>query len=123
MSKKANDALRAKYIAALMEKFKDDEDVMRTGTGEIAFPVVDEEGEDNWVVITVKIPTGSRDGDAYDGYSMAEDYAMNVAKKETKAKEAAVKKAAKIARDEKMRKQKAAAKAEHMQEITNKVLG
>jgi hypothetical protein len=96
---------------------------MRTGTGEIAFPVVDEEGEDNWVVITVKIPTGSRDGDAYDGYSMAEDYAMNVAKKETKAKEAAAKKAAKIARDEKMRKQKAAAKAEHMQEITDKVLG
>ena len=48
---------------------------------------------------------------------------MNVAKKETKAKEAAAKKAAKIARDEKMRKQKAAAKAEHMQEITDKVLG
>lgn len=111
MSKKANDALRAKYIAELIAKFKDDEDVMRTGTGEIAFPVVDEEGEDNWVVITVKIPTGSRDGDAYDGYSMAEDYSMKTAEKEAKAKETAAKKAAKIARDEKMRAEKAAAKA------------
>ena len=113
MSKKANDALRAKYLAQLIEKFKDDEDVMRTGAGEIAFPVVDEDGEDNWVVVTVKVPIGSRDGDAYDGYSMAEDYAMKTAAKEAKAKEAAVKKAAKIARDQKMREQKAAAKAAH----------
>lgn len=113
MSKKANDALRAMYIEKLIDKFKDDEEVMRTGSGEIAFPVVDNEGEDNWVVITVKIPSGSRDGEAYDGYSMAEDYTMKTAEKERKAKEAAVKKAAKIARDEKMREQKAAAKAAH----------
>ena len=113
MSKKANDALRAQYLSMLMEKFKNDEDVMRTGAGEIAFPVVDCEGEDNWVVITVKIPTGTRDGDAYDGYAMAEEYNIKVAEKEMKAKEAAAKKAAKIARDEKMREQKAAAKAAH----------
>lgn len=113
MSKQANDALRIQYLEKLMEAFAKDEDVMRTGTGEIAFPVVDNEGEDNWVVITVKIPTGSRDGDAYDGYSMAEQYTMLQAEKERKAKEAAAKKAAKIARDEKMRAQKAAAKAAH----------
>ena len=113
MSKKANDALRAQYLAKLIEKFKADEDVLRTGAGEIAFPVVDSEGEDNWVVITVKIPVGSRDGDAYDGYSMAEEYTMKQAEKETKAKEAAAKKAAKIARDEKRRADKAAAKAAH----------
>lgn len=113
MSKKANDALRAEYLAKLIEKFKADEDVQRTGTGQIAFPVVDSEGEDNWVVITIQIPTGSRDGDAYDGYSMAEEYTMKTAAKEAKAKEAAAKKAAKIARDEKMREQKAAAKALH----------
>ena len=113
MSKKANDALRAQYLAKLMEKFKDDEDIMRTGAGEIAFPVVDNEGEDNWVVITVKIPVGSRDGEAYDGYSMAEDYAMKTTEKEAKAQEAAKKKAVKIARDQKMRAEKAAAKAAH----------
>lgn len=113
MSKKANDALRAKYVQELIARFKEDEDVLRTGTGEIAFPVVDDEGEDNWVVITVKIPTGSRDGEIYDGYSMAEDYSMKTAEKEAKAKEAAAKKAAKIARDEKARAEKAAAKAAH----------
>ncbi len=117
MSKKANDALRAEYLAKLIEKFKADEDVLRTGAGEIAFPVVDCEGEDSWVVITVKIPTGSRDGEAYDGYSMAEEYDMKTAAKEAKAKEAAAKKAAKIARDEKMRAEKAAAKAAHEAKI------
>ena len=116
MSKKANDALRAKYLAQLIEKFKDDEDVLRTGTGEIAFPIVDEEGEDNWVVITVKIPTGSRDGEVYDGYSMAEDYTMKTAAKEEKAKEAAAKKAKKAERDAKAREARAAAKAAHTNE-------
>lgn len=113
MSKKANDALRAKYTAKLIELLKDDEDVLRTGSGEIAFPVVDSEGEDNWVIMTVKIPTGSRDGEIYDGYSVAEDFALKTAEKEAKAKEAAAKKAAKIARDEKARAEKAAAKAAH----------
>lgn len=117
MSKKANDALRAQYLAKLIEKFKDEEDVLRTGAGEIAFPVVDCEGEDNWVVVTIKIPVGSRDGDAYDGYSEAESYAMKIADKEAKAKEAEAKKAAKIARDEKMRAQKAAAKAAHNSKV------
>ena len=116
MSKKANDALRAKYLAQLIEKFKDDEDVLRTGTGEIAFPVVDEEGEDNWVIISVKIPVGSRDGEVYDGYSMAEDYTMKVAAKEEKAQEAAAKKAKKVERDAKAREARAAAKAAHTNE-------
>jgi hypothetical protein len=48
-------------------------------------------------VLTFKVPTGSRDGDAYDGYSMAEDYQMKQtekkAKAEAKAKETAKNKA------------------------------
>lgn len=116
MSKKANDALRAQYLAKLIEKFKDDEDVLRTGAGEIAFPVVDCEGEDNWVVICVKIPTGSRDGELYDGYAMAEDYQIKAAAKEAKAQEAADKKAKKIERDAKAREARAAAKAAHAAE-------
>lgn len=113
MSKKANDELRAQYLSKLIEAFKENEDVQRTGAGEIAFPVVDGEGEDNWVVITVKIPTGSRDGEAYDGYGEAEDYAKKQTDKAEKAKAAAAKKAAKIERDQKMREQRAAAKAAH----------
>ena len=41
-------------------------------SNEIALPVVDDEGEERWLVLTFKVPTGERGGDAYDGYSMAE---------------------------------------------------
>ena len=113
MSKKANDALRAKYLAKLIEMFKDDEDVLRTNTGEIAIPTVDSEGEDNWVIISVKVPIGTRDGDAYDGYSEAESFTKHLVEKEAKAAEAAAKKQKKIEKDAKMREQKAAVKAAH----------
>ena len=48
-------------------------------------------------MLTFKVPTGERGGDAYDGYSMAEDYQMKLVEKAEKAKakeaEAAKKKA------------------------------
>ena len=113
MSKKAtNDALRLDYTNKLVEALAAlGEEVLRVGSNEIAIPVVDAEGEDNFVTLTVKVPTGSRDGDAYDGYSMAQDYAMRQEEKKAKAEKAAAEKARKIARDEKMRNQKAEAKA------------
>lgn len=113
MSKKANDALRAKYTALVKELLAASEDVMMVGTNQIAFPCVDSEGNDSWIEVTIKVPTGSRDGDIYDGYSLAEDYEMKTAAKAEKKKENDAKKAAKIARDEKMRADKAAAKAAH----------
>ena len=113
MSKKANDALRAKYTAIVKDLLAASEDVMLVGTNQVAFPCVDEEGNDAWIEVTIKVPTGSRDGDIYDGYSLAEDYEMKTAAKAEKKKENDAKKAAKIARDEKMRADKAAAKAAH----------
>lgn len=113
MSKKAtNDALRNQYVEKLMEVLSGmDEDVLRVGSNELAIPVVDAEGEDSYVVFTVKVPTGSRDGDAYDAYGLAQEYEMKTKEKAEKAKKAAEEKARKIARDEAMRKQKAEAKA------------
>lgn len=113
MSKKAtNDALRNQYVEKLMEALSGmDEDVLRVGSNELAIPVVDAEGEDSYVVFTVKVPTGSRDGDAYDAYGLAQEYEMKTKEKAEKAKKAAEEKARKIARDEAMRKQKAEAKA------------
>jgi len=118
MSKKSADALRAEYVEILSKLLAErDEDVQRTKSNEIAIPVVDNEGMEQWIIFTVKVPTGSRDGDIYDGYSEAEEYAMKMAEKAEKAKEAAAKKAAKIARDEKARAEKAAAKAAHEAKI------
>ena len=112
MSKKANDTLRNEYVARLAEWLKaSDEDVLQVSTNEIAIPVVDSEGEDNYVVFTVKIPVGDRDGNAYDAYERAQEFEMKQKEKAIKAEEDAKKKQAKIARDEAMRKQKADAKA------------
>lgn len=112
MSKKTNDALRADYVARLIEMMTGaGEEVLRTKSNEIAIPVVDADGEDNWVIFSVKVPTGSRDGDVYDGYGEAESYALNCKQKAEKAAADAEKKAKKIARDQAMREQKAAMKA------------
>ena len=111
-NKKVNDALRADWTQAVAYWVKElGEDVLRVGTNQIAIPVVDSEGEDNYVEFTIKIPSGSRDGDAYDPYGLAQEYEMKQAEKKEKAAKAAEEKARKIARDEEMRRQKAANKA------------
>ena len=112
--KSLHDALRAKYIERVSKFLADaGEEVLVTGSNEIALPCVDSEGNDEFIVLTFKVPTGSRDGDPYDGYSIAEDFKMKSAEKAEKAKIAAEKKAKKIAQNKKMREEKAKAKAEH----------
>lgn len=103
-NKVLNDKLREAYLeiitAALADK---EEEVLRVGSNEIAIPCVDEEGNEKFIVMTVKVPTGSRDGDAYDGYSMAEDWQIKCKNKEETAKKKAEEKAKKIAKDKKKR--------------------
>lgn len=114
MSKKTNDQLRAAYVEKLKQWLAaTDEDILQVGSNEIAIPVVDSEGEDSYIVFTVKVPTGDRDGTPYDGYAMAEDYARKVAANTEKAEQRAKAKAAKIARDEAARAAKSEAKAKH----------
>ena len=93
--KKTNDALRAQYLDLITKLLTGaDEEVLRVKSNEIAIPCVDADGEDNFVVITVKVPTGSRDGDPYDGYGEAESYDLKLKEKAEKEAEKA-KKAAK----------------------------
>ena len=110
--KKTNDALRADYVSKLIAMMTEaGEEVLRTKSNEIAIPVVDADGEDNWVVFSVKVPSGSRDGDPYDGYGEAQAYEMNCKQKAEKAAIDAEKKAKKIARDQAYRAKQAANKA------------
>lgn len=112
-SKALRDELRARYLTAVENALvANGEDVLVVGSNEFAIPCVDGEGNDEFVVITVKVPTGSRDGDAYDGYAMAEEYRMKLAERAEKAKARAEAKAKKIARDKAQREAKAKAKAE-----------
>lgn len=89
------------------------EDTLRVGSNEIAIPKVNENGTEIFITIKVSVPTGSRDGDAYDGYALAEEYVRKVAEKEQKAKQKAEEKAKKIERDKKNREKLAKSKAEH----------
>ena len=111
--KQLHEELRAAYMKTVVDFLTEKgEEVLQVGSQEIAIPCVDSEGNDEYLVITFKVPTGSRDGDAYDGYSMADFYKSKCEEQARKAQEAEAKKAKKIAKDQKMREQKAQAKAE-----------
>lgn len=101
VSKKVlREEIKARYFEAVAAVFTSDGlEALKVGSAEMAIPVLDKNGDEEWLVVTLKVPTGSRDGEAYDGYAMAQDYAMKQEAKAAKAKEAAEKKAAKIAKD------------------------
>lgn len=87
-------------------------EVLETGSNEICVPIVNEDHEEGYLVITFKIPKGSRDGEPYDGYAVAQDFKMKCDEKARKVAEAQKKKAEKIERDRKVREEKAKLKAE-----------
>lgn len=87
-------------------------DVLPVSASEIALPVTDAEGNEKWILIKVSIPRGTRNGaggyDPYDGYAVAEDYAIDCEEKAQKKADAEAKKQKKIAADEKKRAEKKA---------------
>lgn len=104
-----NDEIKLRFLENIVEHLTNcGEEVVRTASNEIAIPTLDEEGNEKWVVIPFKVPTGSRDGEAYDGYSVAEDYQMKQTEKAKKARA----KAEKAERDKAKRAEKAKEKAE-----------
>ena len=108
-AKVLNEEIKVRFLDGIVDHLTDvGEEVLRVGSNEIALPVVDSENNEKWLVLTFKVPTGSRDGDAYDGYAMAEDFKMKCEDKERKAKE----KAEKAAKDKAKRETKAKEKAE-----------
>ena len=102
-AKVLNEEIKVRFLDGIVDHLTDvGEEVLRVGSNEIALPVVDNENNEKWLVQTFKVPTGSRDGDAYDGYAMAEDYEMKL--KEKAEKQAA--KDAKAAKDKAKREAK-----------------
>ena len=100
--------LRENYITNIIEHFQSNgEEVLRVKSNEIAIPVVGCEGNEDWIVITVKVPTGANKGtEPYDGYEMAEDYELKIKEKKEKAKKKEAEKAKKIAKDKEIREKK-----------------
>lgn len=114
--KQLHDGIRNRFMKKVVDWLVEQgEEVLRTKSNEIAIPTLDEEGNDEWCVITFKVPTGSRDdGEAYDGYGMADEYTAKEAEKAEKAEKAKAEKAKKIARDQAQREALAKAKAERL---------
>ena len=109
-SRKAlREEVKVVYVADLAAYFEEKgEEVLQVKSNELAIPVVDAEGNEDFIVLTVKIPTGANKGtEPYDGYAMAQEYEMKQVERAAKAKEAAEKKAAKIKRDAERRAKEA----------------
>ena len=109
VSRKIERELIRKHYLELVSDFLDslNEEVLLVKSNEIAIPVVGCEGNEDFLVVTFKVPIGSNKGkEPYDGYSLAEDYEMKLKEKAEKAEATAKKKAEKIARDEKIREKK-----------------
>ena len=101
--------LRVRFLELVSQfLYEGGEEVLRVKSNEIAIPVVGCEGNEDFVVITFKVPTGANKGlEPYDGYALAEDYVHNLAEKERKAEERKAEKERKIKRDAEIRKAKA----------------
>ena len=110
VSRKVEREIIRKSFLEKVSKFlaESGEEVLIVKSNEIAIPVVGCEGNEDFLVLTFKVPTGANKGlEPYDGYALAEDYVHNLAEKEAKAKAKADEKARKIARDAEIRKRKA----------------
>ena len=107
-------ALRNDYLELIKTVLSNEReiDALSVGASEIAVPCLDAEGNEAWVLIRVSVPRGTRNGEggytSYDGYTAAEDYAIDCAEKAQKKQAAEAKKQAKIAKDEKKRAEKQA---------------
>ena len=106
--------LRNFYLDLVREMVSEkvETDALAVSASELAVPCLDEEGNEKFVLIKVSIPRGTRNGqggyDPYDGYAVAEDYALDLQEKADKKASAEAKKQAKIARDEAKRAEKRA---------------
>lgn len=108
--KMERELIRMDYLAKVSDFLKSlDEEVLRVKSNEIAIPVVGCEDNEDFLVITFKVPTGANKGtEPYDAYSEAESYELKLKEKSEKAKANAEKKARKIKRDEEVRAKKKA---------------
>lgn len=113
MAKKSNTVLNNELKKFYLEKIRTlleglDEDVMQVKSNELAFPVVDSEGNEKSIVIVIKVPTGANKGtEPYDPYAMKEEFDLKEKEKKEKAEKLAKAKAEKIAKDKARREAEA----------------
>ena len=120
--KALNDEIKAIYFEKIWNYLEElGEDIIKVKSNEIAFPIVDSDGNEKSVVIVIKVPTGANKGtEPYDPYAMGEEYELKEKAKKDKAEKLAKAKAEKIAKDiarrekEKVLKEKRESRNENM---------
>ena len=86
--KQENEKMRNSFIKELMDFIESQgNEAIRIKNNEVAFPIVYENGDEAFMKIAVSIPSGSRDGDIFDAYSLAEEYVINEKKKKAKTEQ------------------------------------
>ena len=107
-------AIRNRFLSFIAQTISQEMeiDALPVSASELAIPCLDDEGNEKWALVKVSIPRGTRNGqggyDPYDGYAVAEDYAIDCEEKAQKKADAEAKKQKKIAHDEKVRAEKKA---------------
>lgn len=109
-AKTCKDNLRNKWVEKVGEMLGDEEK-LRVASNKWAIPTLDEVGNEQTIILTVTVPNGSRDGEEYDCYAESENYLLECQQRAEKKRLADEKKAQKIAKDKKLREEKAKAKA------------
>lgn len=99
--------VRAQVLEQVQEKFPG---FILVEGGAIAVPVVGPDGEAGFAKVEVSVPKGERGGDGWNPQYDADEFARHVAEQAQKKADAEAKKAAKIAKDTKVRAEKAQAK-------------
>lgn len=104
-----NEEIRARYLKLVSDLLAEKGDeILRVKSNEIAIPTTDMDDEEQFLVLTFKVPTGANKGlEPYDGYAEAENYAHALKEKEIKAQKVAEQKAKKAKRDAEIRRKRA----------------
>ena len=114
-NKQANERYKEKVISTLVAFLKSEKGgeqwVRQVASNAVAFPFVNDLGEEEVIKLTISVPTGSRDGEPYDMDLEADDFEEKQKAKAEKQKEAEEKKKKKIEADKKKREAKAEMKA------------
>lgn len=108
-NKKIHEAVRKEYMDKVRTFLVEQgEDVLATASNEITMPWADKDGNEGYITLTFKIPTGGRDGTPYNGHEVRDDYAFKCAEKAKAEVAKAEAKAKKIAKDKAAREAKKA---------------
>lgn len=104
--KQEQDKKRTEFLKKLIAFIESEGDeAIQIKKNEVAFPIVFNNGDEAFMKLAVSIPSGGRDGDIFDAYSLREEFEINEKKKAEMAKRKEEDKKKKIERDEKQRQQ------------------